>query len=591
MSGRQLCRRLMRYIAPNWEVLAFALAGLIMMAATVPMLAALLRPMLDGAIVDKNRELMQLVLMGLITLFAVRGAAGHISTYAINWVGSKLASDLRVDMFDKLLSLPGRYYASHSTGSLIFRITSDTRQVARTFIAVGTIVGRDTFTIVGLLGWAFYLDWQLSMLALALTALVLMIIRMVAIKLQKMGTEIGQSVDSGIASVVKESIENYAAIKLYGGQQYESRRIREQTAGVHRFTMKRVAIAALGVPLIQMATAVAFAAIIYFAAQQSFADEITAGGFISLIAALIMLIAPVKRVAGIKAALQPGLIAGRSIFSLLDEQPEPEAGTVAIERARGELRFEQVSFCPALGGFESDSKSGFEACPALPDIMLQNVNLTVHPGEMVALVGFQTGSAAALANLVPLFFHPASGRILLDGCDLQSISLASLRANIALISADAELFNDTIAANIAYGDMRCATEVRIMSAAYAAHVSEFVRQMPEGLQTPVGTQGLKLSPGQRFRIAIARALLKNSPVLIVNEISERLDSGTAHHVDAALEAVTRERTTLIITHRLSTVKKADRVVLLHKGGVAAVGTHRELLTKDETYARLARTFI
>ena len=212
------------------------------------------------------------------------------------------------------------------------------------------------------------------------------------------------------------------------------------------------------------------------------------------------------------------------------------------------------------------------------------------PGEMVAFVGFQPGNAAALANLVPLFFHPASGRILLDGCDLQSISLASLRANIALISADAELFNDTIAANIAYGDMRCATEVRIMSAAYAAHVSEFVRQMPEGLQTPVGTQGLKLSPEQRFRIAIARALLKNSPVLIVNEISERLDPNRA---PCGCGAGSRNagRTTLIITHRLSTVKKADRVVLLHKGGVVAVGTHRELLTKDETYARLARTFI
>jgi subfamily B ATP-binding cassette protein MsbA len=576
----------MRYIAPNWEVLAFALAGLIVMAATVPMLAALLRPMLDGAITDKNQELMQLVLMGIIALFATRGAAGHISTYAINWLGSKLAADLRVDMFDKLLSLPGRYYASHSTGSLIFNLTSDTGQVARTFIAVVTIVVRDILTIAGLLGWAFYLDWQLSMLALALTALVLMIMRMVAIKLQKMGTEIGQFVDGGIASVVKESIENYAAIKLYGGQQYESHRIREQTAGVHRFMMKRVALAALGVPLIQMAIAVAFAAIIYFVAQQSFADEITAGGFISLIAALIMLIAPVKRVAGIKVALQPGLIAGRSIFSLLDEQSEPEAGTVAIEHARGELRFEQVSFCPAWGGFESDSESDFEACSAL-----RNVNLTVHPGEMVALVGFQTGSAAALANLVPLFFHPASGRILLDGCDLQSISLASLRANIALISADAELFNDTIAANIAYGDMRCATEVRIMSAAYAAHVSEFVREMPEGLQTPVGTQGLKLSPGQRFRIAIARALLKNSPVLIVNEIRERLDPGTAHHINAALEAVTRERTTLITTHRLSTVAKADRVVLLHKGGITAIGSHRELLTKDEAYARLARTFI
>lgn len=585
MSGGQLWWRLMRYIAPNWEVLALALAGLIVMAATVPMLAALLRPMLDGAIVDKNRELMQLVLMGIIALFAVRGVAGHISTYAINWVGSKLAADLRVDMFDKLLGLPGYYYASHSTGSLIFKITSDTSQVARTFIAVVTIVVRDTLTIAGLLAWAFYLDWQLSMEALALTALVLMIMRLIAIKLKKMGTEIGQSMD-GITSVVKESIENYAAVKLYGGQQYESRRVREQAAAMHRLIMKRISMAALGIPFVQTAIAIALAATVYLAAQHSLAGQVTAGGFISLIAALVMLVAPVKRVAGIKAALQSGLIAARGIFSLLDEQPEPEAGTVAIERARGELRFEQVSFCPASAGDESGSESVFEAA-----WVLWNVNLTVHPGEMVALVGFQPGSAAALANLVPLFFHPASGRILLDGCDLQSINLASLRANIALISADTELFNDTIAANIAYGDMRCATEVRIMSAAYAAHVSEFVRQMPEGLQTPVGMQGLKLSPGQRFRVAIARALLKNSPVLIVNEISERLDSGAAHHVDAALDAVTRERTTLIITHRLSTVMKADRVVLLHKGSIAAAGTHGELLMKDETYARLARTFI
>ena len=586
MSGRQQCRRLTGYIAPNWEVLAFALASLIVMAVTVPMLAALLRPMLDGAITGKNQELMQLVLMGIIALFAVRGVAGHIGTYAINWSGSKLAADLRVDMFDKLLSLPGRYYASHSAGSLIFKITSDSDQVARTFIAVATIMVKDTFTVAGLLGWAFYLDWRLSMLALSMAFVILLIMRLINIKLQRMGSEIGQSMD-GITPVLKESIENYAAIKLYGGQQYESRRVREQTASMHRFMMKRIAIAALSVPLIQMATAVALAAIVYFAVQQSFADEITAGGFASLIAALAMLIGPAKRIAGIKAALQPGLIAASSIFSLLDEQPETEAGTVAIERARGELRFEQVSFCPALEeGFKAGLESGFEACSALRDI-----NLTVHPGEMVALVSFQTSSAAALANLVPLFFRPASGRILLDGHDLQSISLASLRANIALISADTELFNDTIAANIAYGDMGCATEARIMSMAYAAHVSEFVREMPEGLQTPVGTQGLKLSAGQRFRIAIARALLKNPPVLIVNEISEALDSGTTLHVDAALEAVTRGRTTLVITHRLSTVKKTNRVVLLHKGGIMAIGTHGELLAKHETYSRLARTFI
>ncbi|MDE2366308.1 MAG: ATP-binding cassette domain-containing protein, partial [Betaproteobacteria bacterium] len=478
MSVRQLCRRLARYIAPNWEVLAFALAAMIVMAATVPLLAALLRPLLDGAITGKNQEPMQLVLMGIVALFAIRGVAGHLGTYAINWTGSKLATDLQVDMFDKLLSLPGPYHASHSARSLILKFTSDTGQIVRTFIAVVTILVKDTFTVAGLLGWIFYVDWQLSVLALSLMAGVLLIMRLVAVRLQRMEAEIGQSID-GITPVIRESVENYAVVKLYGGQQYERCRVREQTAGTHRFLMKRTAIAALGVPLIQMTTAVALAIFVYFAVQQSLADEITAGGLTSLIAALAMLIGPAERIAGIQAALQPGLIAGGSIFSLLDEQPEPEAGTVAIGRSRGELRFEQVNFCSALrDGSGAGAESGLKACPGLRDI-----NLTVYPGEMVALVSFQTSSAAALANLVPLFFRPASGRILLDGHDLQSISLASLRANIALISADTELFDDTIAANIAYGDMGRATEARIMSAAYLAHVSEFVREMPEGLQT------------------------------------------------------------------------------------------------------------
>jgi subfamily B ATP-binding cassette protein MsbA len=288
---------------------------------------------------------------------------------------------------------------------------------------------------------------------------------------------------------------------------------------------------------------------------------------------------------------QQGLAAAHSIFSLLDEQAEPDSETAEIARARGELRFEHVSFA---GSPDQCREIGTEQT-ANGCSMLQGISLTVHPGEMVALVSFQESSIIALANLVPLFFHPARGKIFLDGQDVESISLASLRANIALVSCDATLFNDTLAANIAYGEVGQVTEARIMSAAYEAHVSEFARALPEGMQTGVGVQGKRspcwqLTSGQRFRIAVARALLKDSPILILNETGEAFDAESVPHVEAALEAVTRGRTTLVVARRLSTVTKAKRVVLLHKGHIAAIGTHNDLLARNEIYGRLARTF-
>jgi len=564
---------------------------MMVMAATAPVLAALMEWMVDGALVNKDMEVMQLVLLGIIVLFIVRGAAGYVSTYAISWIGSKLVVNLRVEMFDKLLTLPARIYADQSSGRLMSRFRSDIDQLARAFTAVVTVMVKDTLTVIGLLGWILYLNWKLSVLALVVTSVIVLIIRWVNQRLQKMGREARQKVDN-IAQVLKESIENHKLVKLYGGEQYENQRMREQVSRAHGVTMKQVAIAAFAVPLVQMITAVALAIILYFATQQVSVDEITAGSFVSLILAMLMLSPPLKRVAGVNARLQHGLAAAESIFSLLDEETESNPGTVAIERVRGELRFEHVSFKYDTQSGRSHFGSSTEASPAESldaGFTLRDITLTIQPGETVALVGFSGCGKAALTDLVPRFFHPTEGRILLDGHDLASLTLTSLRANIVLVSQDMALFNDTIAANIAYGAMGRATEGRITAAAQAAHAMEFIREMSHGLQTLVGEQGVSLTGGQRLRIAIARALLRNSPVLILDETYQALDFESSQHVQMALEAVMQGRTTLVITQRLSTLEKASRVAMLQKGRIAEIGSHGELLAKGGAYASLIQT--
>ncbi|MBA2659454.1 MAG: lipid A export permease/ATP-binding protein MsbA [Nitrosospira sp.] len=591
MNSRKLYSRLIKYIAPYWEVLIFAFIGMMVMAATAPMLAALMEWMVDGALVSKDMEVMQLVLLGIIVLFIVRGAAGYVSTYAISWIGSKLVVDLRVEMFDKLLTLPARIYADQSSGRLMSRFRSDIDQLARAFTAVVTVMVKDTLTVIGLLGWILYLNWKLSVLALVVASVIVLIIRWVNERLQKMGREGGQKVDD-IAQVLKESIENHKLVKLYGGEQYENQRMRELVSRAHSFTMKQVAIAAFAVPLVQMITAVALAIILYYATQQVSVDEITAGSFVSLILSMLMLSLPLKRVAGVNARLQHGLAAAESIFSLLDEETESNPGTIAIERVRGELRFEQVSFKYGTQSGRSHFESSTEASPAESldaGFTLRDITLTIQPGETVALVGFSGCGKAALTDLVPRFFHPTEGRILLDGHDLASLTLTSLRANIVLVSQDMALFNDTIAANIAYGAMGRATEGRITAAAQAAHAMEFIREMSHGLQTLVGEQGVSLTGGQRLRIAIARALLRNSPVLILDETYQTLDFESSQHVRMALEAVMQGRTTLVITQRLSTLEKASRVAMLQKGRIAEIGSHGELLAKGGAYASLIQT--
>jgi subfamily B ATP-binding cassette protein MsbA len=569
MSSTELYFRLLQYVKPYWRVFAVSLLGMMIVALTEPALPAMLKPLLDGTFVHRDETLVRWMPVIILGLIVVRGSAEYMGAYAINWVGNRLVVDLRTAMFEKLLALSTPYYDDHASGNLMSKLTFDVTQVTAAATSVLTVMFRDTISLVGLLGWMLWLNWKLTLLALIMTPLIVGVVRLISVRLRNSSRAVQQAMGD-VTQVLQESIDGHKVVKLFGGQRYEAARFAEQANRVRRFMMKQVTAAAASVPVVQLLAGIALAAIVYLATQQSGSSQVTVGEFVSFITAMLMLTAPLKRITGVNEPLQRGLAAAESVFELIDQPSERDPGQTTLERARGEIRFDGVSF------------SYIEASrPALDSIAL-----TINPGETVALVGASGSGKSTLANLVPHFYRPSAGRILLDGHNLETLTLASLRANIALVSQDVVLFNDTVAANIAYGAMRDTQEADIVAAAEAAHAMEFIRHMPQGLQTLVGENGVKLSGGQRQRLAIARALLKNAPVLILDEATSALDSESERHVQAALDALMQGRTTIVIAHRLSTIEKAGRIVVLDRGRIAEIGNHRELLEKNGIYAKL-----
>jgi subfamily B ATP-binding cassette protein MsbA len=571
LTSTQLYLRLLGYVKPYWRAFAVSILGMAVTAATEPLLPALLKPMLDGTFINKDDTIIRLAPLFILLIFFVRGVASFIGTYAIGWVGNKVVMDLREEMFNKLMTLPTRYYDDHATGNLISKLTFDVTQVTAAATNVVTVSIRDSIIIVGLLGWLFYLNWKLTLLSLVMVPFIAWVINILNVRLRDASRD-AQRAMGDITQVIEESVAAHKVVKLFGGQQYESDRFRDRANWVRRYTMKQVMAAAANVPIVQMISAVALAVIIYLVTVQSKNDETTVGGFLSFVAAMLMLTAPIKRLTGVSEFLQRGLAASESVFELLDTAGEIDAGKVTIGRAVGHLGFEHVNL-----SYQQDDR-----------LALRDICLEIPAGQAVALVGASGSGKSTLANLVPRFYSPSSGRITLDGHDLADLTLFSLRANIALVSQEVVLFNDTISANIAYGQMREVSEAEIIAAAQAAHAMEFIQEWPEGFNTMVGERGVKLSGGQRQRIAIARAILKDAPILILDEATSALDSESERHVQSALETLMKGRTTLVIAHRLSTIENADRIVVLQKGEIVETGTHQELLAKAGVYAQLHR---
>jgi subfamily B ATP-binding cassette protein MsbA len=571
MTSTQLYLRLLRHVKPYWRMFLLGILGMVVYAATAPALPALAKPIIEGTFIERDPVVMQWLPVAIVLLFVVRGLATFVAAYGINWVGTRLVTDLRNAMFGKLLALPAAFYEREPAGTLISKLTFDVTQVTAAATSALTIVFRDMLVIVGLLAYLLWLNWKLTLFALAVAPVIVGIVQAFSIRLRRSSREV-QDAMGHITQVIDEAIGGHKVVKLFGGQDYESRRFDEEANHVRRHMMKQAAAVAASAPIVQLIAAVALAAVIWFAMGRSSAAALSVGDFAAFATGMLLLMAPLKRVTDINEHLQKGLAAAESVFRLIDEESEPDRGTRTLGRARGEIRFENVSF----------HYDGAER-PAL-----EGIDLTIEPGQTIALVGPSGAGKTTLANLVPRFYRPTRGRVLLDRQDLETLTLASLRANIAQVSQDVVLFNDTVAANIAYGAMNGASEKDIVAAAEAAHAMDFIRELAQGLATLIGEKGLKLSGGQRQRLAIARAVLKNAPVLVLDEATSALDTESERHVQAALEALMRGRTTIVIAHRLSTVENADRIVVLDRGRVVETGTHRELLARGGIYDNLYR---
>jgi len=509
--------------------------------------------------------------IAVVGVFLFRGIGSYISEYGMAYTGLRVVFDLRRGLIDKLLRLPTPYYDITPTGVIQSKLTFDAHQLASAASGTITTAIRSSMTIVASLGWLLYINWKLTIMSFFVLPVVAVVIRYFSRRLRRIARDV-QTRTGSMTHVLEEMIGGHRIVRVFGGEAYERMRAVKAANALRTSMTKQSSASAASSPLTQTLAAIAVGIIIWVALSQSQTGKLDLGTFASYVVALLTLLERIKSLSGINAAIQRGLAAAESIFGLLDREVEPDEGTVKLERADGHLRFDRISL--RYAGSEREA--------------LRDVSMSVRPGETVALVGSSGSGKTSLVNLIPRFYEPTAGRLFIDGHDITTLTLASLRAQIALVSQDVLLFDDTIAANIAYGAMTETPREAIERAAAAAHALEFILALPQGFDTQVGENGVRLSGGQRQRVAIARAILKDAPILILDEATSALDSESERQVQSALDALMEGRTTIVIAHRLSTIEHANRIVVLEHGHVVEEGTHAALLQRGGVYAKLHR---
>jgi subfamily B ATP-binding cassette protein MsbA len=563
--------RLWRYVMPHKII---GLIAIIAMAATAVVEAGmvwLVEPLMDETLVAHNLETARWMPVAFVIIFIGRGVAGFATESSLGWIGRSVISDLRRDVFKKFLTLPTKFIETHSTGPMLSRMTYNVEMVAESVTNVVTVMVRDLLTVIAATGVMIYQSSRLFVFVMILLPIIAVLIQILGKAFRRYSGRIQDSVGE-VTQVTDEVLRGNRVVKIFGGYEYELERLVSVDERNRRQNLKLIRSRSLGVAVTQVIFGIGIAGVIYAAGIESVNGDLSPGSFMSFFGAMMLMLQPLRRITNISATLQRGIAAGDSLFSIIDEPDEIDSGAHTSDKVQGSVEFRNVSFS------YNDGNS-----PVLAD-----VSFKVDAGKSIAIVGHSGSGKSTLVGLLPRFYDADSGTILLDGTSVKDYELGNLRDNISLVSQDIVLFNDTIENNLAYGQLRRRSRAEILQAAEAAHVLDFVQELPDGFETVVGDRGLLLSGGQRQRVAIGRALLKNAPVLILDEATSSLDTKSERRIQDALEKLMEDRTTLVIAHRLSTVENVDQIIVLDRGCIVESGSHKELLAAGGHYAALYR---